>query len=196
MLKALSDKTAKLLVKYGADPEMEDIYSYGIEGVISTLLILVFLIISGFILNKPLHMIVFILAWLPLRILVGGAHASSHWLCTIISVVLGTISVGLSIFWHIVPFAVTVVLSLICYFIFFAMAPVVHKNHPISQRRYKKTRIVARIYTTIECIAVIIIAILNSGFTSSALMGFLTTAVLVVIGRFSKNADNAYRDKG
>ena len=182
---------ANKLVENGADPETGEVYAYGIECTLSTLLILALLIIAGFTLRKPIQMLEFILAWLPLRMLIGGAHANTHWECTIISVGLGTVSVWLSDYISRIPVAVMIALSICCYVVFFFTAPVVHKNHPISQKRYRKTRIIARIYTAVECAVIIVLALIRSPMATPAFMGFFTTAVLASIGLFSKNTERS-----
>ena len=189
----LAKTIANLLVQNGADPEMAEVYAYGIECTLSTLLILALLMAAGFILRKPVHMLVFIAAWLPLRMLVGGAHANTHWACTLVSVGLGTVSVWLSSFINKIPVAVMIAVAVCCYVVFFLTAPVVHKNHPISQKRYRKTRIIARIYAAVECAVIIILALIPSPMAAPAFMGFLTTAVLAVIGWFSKDTDKSYK---
>ena len=186
-MKSISNSIAKLLVKNGADPELEEVYAYGIECTFSTLLILALLMTAGFILRKPIQMFVFILAWLPLRMLVGGAHANTHWMCTLISVGLGSVSVWLSDYINMIPAIAIIVMSICCYTVFFLTAPVVHKNHPISERRYRKTRIIARIYAAVECTVIIILALIGSRMTAPAFMGLFTTAVLSVIGWFGKD---------
>lgn len=192
-MKKLSLLLANKLVKNGAYPELEEVYAYGIECTLSTLLILALLMTAGVILRKPLQMLVFILAWLPLRMLVGGAHANTHWMCTLISVGLGTVSVWLSDHINKVPVAAVICIAVCCYAVFFLTAPVVHKNHPISMRRYRKTRMIARIYAAVECAVIIILALIGSRMTAPAFMGFFTTAVLAVIGWFSKKLDRTYR---
>ena len=193
MLKSISLKIARYFVKYGADPEMEEVYAYGIECTLSTVLILALLIVAGFILRKPVHMLVFILAWLPLRMLVGGAHANKHWACTLVSVGLGALSVWLSDYIDMIPNAGVILIAICCYAVFFITAPVVHKNHPISQKRYRKTRVIARVYAAVECAVIIVLALIRSPMAAPAFMGFFTTAVLAVIGWFSKDTDKSYR---
>ena len=194
MLKSISNSLANYLVKNGADPEMEEVYAYGIECTLSTLLILALLIAAGFILGKPLQMLVFIAAWLPLRMLVGGAHANSHWMCTIISVGLGTVSVWLSDYINMIPAAILIGITVCCYAVFFLTAPIIHKNHPITMRRYRKTRILARVYAVFECAAITALALLRSEMTAPAFMGFFTTAVLAGVGWFSNDTDRSYSD--
>ena len=193
MLNQLSMRIAEYYVKNGADPENRDVFAYGIECALSVGLILVLLFTAGFILGKPLQMLAFILAWLPLRMIVGGAHANSHWACTLVSVGLGTVSVRLSDYINKIPAAVMIVLSLCCYAVFFFTAPVVHKNHPISERRYKKTRIIARIYAAVLCAVVIALALIGTEITAPAFMGVFTTAVLSLLGWFSKNTIRSFR---
>lgn len=187
MLKGISVKTANRLVNNGADPEMEEVYAYGIECTLSTLLILVLLIAVGFILHKPVYMAVFIITWLPIRMLVGGSHANTHWMCTLVSVGLGTASVWLSDAIGGIPAAVIIVLCVCCYLVFFLFAPVIHENHPISKRRYRRTRIAARIFSAVECGAIVILAITASAMTAPAFMGCFTTAVFCIVGWFCKN---------
>lgn len=193
MIRSLSNRVADLLINIGGDSEMREVYAYGCEGILSTVLILALLITAGFILGKPLQMLVFILAWLPLRMIVGGAHANSHWACTLVSVGLGTLSVWLSDYINKTPAAMMIVLSLCCYAVFFFTAPVVHKNHPISERRYKKTRIIARIYAAVLCAVVIALTLIRTEITAPAFMGVFTTAVLSLLGWFSKNTIRSFR---
>lgn len=195
-MKKLSVIMANMLVRNGADPEMKEVYAYGIECTLSTLLILALLMAAGFILRKPVHMLVFIAAWLPLRMLVGGAHANTHWACTLVSVGLGTVSVWLSDYINMIPAAAIIAVSVCCYAVFFLTAPVVHKNHPISQKRYRKTRIIARIYAAVECAVIIVLVIMRSMLTAPTFMGFFTTAVLAIFGWFSKETDKSYRSQG
>ena len=191
-MKKLSVIMANMLVRNGADPELEEVYAYGIECTLSTLLILALLMAAGFILRKPVHMLIFIAAWLPLRMLVGGAHANTHWMCTLVSVGLGTVSVWLSDYISRIPATAVIAIAVCCYAVFFFTAPVVHKNHPISQRRFIKTRIIARIYAAVECAVIIILALIPSPMAAPAFMGFFTTAVLAIIGWFSKNTDKTF----
>lgn len=191
MIKRFSKKAAGFLVKNGADPEMEEVCAYGIECVVSTVLILVLLMAAGILLNKPILMTVFMIAWLPLRMLVGGAHANSHWGCTLVSVGLGTVSVWLSGPIGAAPLWATVTVSLLCYLLFFLTAPIVHRNHPISKRRYRRSRVAARIFAAAECAAIIALACLRSPLAAPAFMGYFTTAALSAAGLLSAGTDRS-----
>ena len=182
MLKKLSDNIAEYFVANGADASMKEVYAYGIECTLSTLLVLALQIAAGFILGKPLYMAVFILAWLPLRMLAGGAHANTHAVCTLISVGLGVAAVLLADSIGALPPPATAIISAACCVFYFAFAPVIHRNHPISFRRWKRMRAAARIYSALECAMIILLAYLGSAYTGCVFMGYATTALLSLWG--------------
>lgn len=192
-MRKISYYIAQKLIEISGTKYSKAVIAYGIECTISTLLIIILLMTAGIILKKPGAMLLYIAAWLPLRIIVGGAHANTHWACTLVSVGLGTLSVWFSDYINTIPAAVMIVLSLCCYATFFFTAPVVHKNHPISERRYKKTRIIARIYAAVLCAVVIALALIGTEITAPAFMGVFTTAVLSLLGWFSKNTIKSFR---
>ena len=191
-MKKLSEMLANKLVQNGANAEMEGVYAYGIECTLSALLIVILQIAAGLVLGKPLQMLVFILAWLPLRMFVGGAHANTHFACTLVSVGLGILSILLSECIIITQILLLIILLLTGYCVLFFMAPVIHKNHPISQQRFNKTRTIARIYAAVECASIIALILLKSTMAMSAFIGYLSTAGFLLIGWFSKNTDKTY----
>ena len=195
-MKKLSEMLANKLVQNGANAEMEGVYAYGIECTLSTLLIVILQIVAGLVLGKPLHMLVFILAWLPLRMIVGGAHVNTHFACTLVSVGLGVLSILFSEYLSKTQILMLILLLLIGYCVLFFVAPVIHKNHPISQQRFYKTRTLSRIYATVECAAVIALMLLKSATAMPALTGYLSTAIFLLIGWFSKNTDKTYLNTG
>lgn len=186
-MKELAERMAAFLVRNGANAKMEQAYSYGIECGLSTSLILALLIVAGFLLQKPAAMLVYIIAWLPLRMLVGGAHANAHWSCTIMSVLLGTTSVLLSGIISQLPLYIVIPAILFCFVVFFLTAPIVHKNHPISTARRKKARLAACILAAVEGTVVGLLAFRFSPMLVPAFMGYFITAALAVLGYFGKN---------
>lgn len=178
------------MVNNGADPAMRAVYAYGAECTLSTLLILALLMAVGFVLGKPLHMLVYIAAWLPLRMLAGGAHANTHWACTLVSVGLGVAAL-LAEPWIIkTPAALWAGLAAAGYAVIFFTAPVVHRDHPISKRRYGIMRTAARIYAAAECGLVIALLLLNSGYAAPVFTGFFATAVLAAAGKAAAIRDS------
>lgn len=193
-MRKISYFIAQKLIEISGTKYSKAVIAYGIECTISTLLIIILLMTAGIILKKPVAMLLYIAAWLPLRIIVGGAHANAHWSCTLISVWLGVVSVLFTGFINALPASayVAIPIAFFCYTVFFFTAPVVHKHHPMSTSRWKKTQIIARIYAALECVVIIMLALIASVAMAPVFMGFFTTAVLAIIGWFSKNTDKTY----
>lgn len=194
-MRKISYYIAQKLIEISGTKHSKAVIAYGIECTISTLLIFILLMTAGIILKKPAAMLLYIAAWLPLRILVGGAHAHAHWSCTLVSVGLGIVSVLFTGFINSLPAYAVIPITVICYTVFFLTAPVVHKNHPMSVSRWKKTRIIARIYAALEFTVIIILVIMASAAMTPIFMGFFTTTVLAIIGWFSRDTDKSNRFK-
>lgn len=84
MIYEFSNKiSTKLIDKKVIKEEDQEIYTYGFEIVISSLLILIGMIGLGILLHQLLKVIVFILFFCSLRIQAGGYHAKTHLKCFI-----------------------------------------------------------------------------------------------------------------
>ena len=191
-IKSLSERIADSFVKGGADPKLRQVYAYGIEGTLSTGIILLLLLTAGLVFGKLLHMLIFIVAWLPLRVMVGGMHAKTHLMCTIVSVSLGVLSISFSEQINRLPFIAVTITTVLCYIVFFLLSPVVHKNHPISESHRKKMRTIARVYAFVECSGIIWLAYAKSSMMSPVLLACFSTAVMELLGYFNKNTIKHY----
>lgn len=188
MLNKLSHKISNWLVRNGADKNAEAVYAYGIECTLSTAIIIALLLASGLVLHKFLHILVYIAVWLPLRIFVGGSHANTHTVCTIISVGLGILSVLLTKYVNKLPFPAVLAIMAVSYIIILLLAPVVHKNHPISNSHRKKMQVVARLLGAVFCILICVLSYFEAEMMAPAFMGCMTTVVMAVTGYFSKSS--------
>lgn len=84
MIYEFSNKiSSKLIGKKIIKEDDKEVYTYGFEIIISSLLILIGMVILGIIFRCLLKVIVFILFFCSLRVQAGGYHAKSHWKCFI-----------------------------------------------------------------------------------------------------------------
>ena len=192
MLHKISLNLSEKLVMLGADKSKTAVYAYGLECLLSTAIILVILILGGLLLRRTMDVLIYIAFWVPLRILVGGLHANSHLTCTILSVGLGIAAALFSDFVGALPVLIPIALILICYVEFFMIAPVVHKNHPMSKHRRMIMGRAAKIFTAAEGGIAIALALCNSALFPAAFMGYFCTALLAAIGYFSKNTIKSF----
>lgn len=187
MLHKISLNLSETLVKFGADKSKTAIYAYGLECLLSTAIILVIQFLIGAIMGRAFDVLIFTLFWLPLRVLVGGLHANTHFACTVISVGLCIASAALTYYINKIPIWLIFAVCAASYCVIFAIAPVVHKNHPVSNSHRIKMRKAARIFGAVELFLTALLYYLDCNCKSSAFMGFFSTAVLAVMGYFSKN---------
>ena len=141
----LAEKISNWMIQNGADENLRDEYTYGIEGGISTSLFILILLIISIILKCVPDMLVYIAVWLPMRFLAGGVHAKGHLACTIISVAIGVISVLFPTYINDIPIYATIATVAVCYVIVFIIAPVIHKHHPVSKGHMLKMRKIGRV---------------------------------------------------
>ena len=187
MLHKISLDLSKRLVLLGADESKTAIYAYGLECLLSTAIILILQFLGGILLGRTIEALIFIAFWLPLRILVGGLHANTHLACTIISVGLCLASAALTDYINKIPVWVIAVVCILSYCVIFAIAPVVHKNHPVSNSHRIKMRKAAQAFGIVELLLIAILYYFDRSGKSPAFLGFFSTAVLALIGYFSKN---------
>ena len=192
MIREIAEKGADFFIEYNADSTMREVYAYAIECVVSTAIIVGLLMLAGAILNKFLPMLIYIAAWIVLRIFVGGLHANSHFGCTVISVVLGVVAILLSKNIDVLPKMVIIAVTVLCYVFIFFSAPIIHKNHPVSAHRRKKMKVAAKVVGAAEAISIIMLALLRKEIYTYLFMAYLTTAILGILGYFNKNTLREY----
>ena len=85
MIVKLSEMLLKFVLKnIRIEKEMIDIYRYGIELLVSTLINLALITIIGILINDIACSLVFLLGFIPIRSFCGGYHAKSYLKCNIV----------------------------------------------------------------------------------------------------------------
>lgn len=163
----------KEVVQYGLEQGM-----YSLSGIIVTL-------ITGYFLNVFSQSIIFLVAFIPLRIFVGGYHASTRKRCTIISAILMfSILIWLRL-WNLSK-EQTLILGIIeCTFLFFTI-PVDGQLQlePIERKIYKKK---GRIILLIEIAIFIGTQNVFNNIFSQSLMAVFSVLLCLAIGGLIKN---------
>ena len=175
------------LIKYGLDPSYKEVYVYSIQCILNTLLPFGILILIGIIAKVPITTLIWIAAFLPLRHTAGGAHASSHLTCFIITIGLGCVciffayicSVNLLLAFIILAFSIAVIIK---------CAPVTHKNHPLSETYISKARKQSKYIVFTEAVIVIILYYCKSYLSANTvLLAMLTVSLSTLIGYLKSN---------
>ena len=88
MIKRLADKLTKFICSHiNSSPEMADVYRYGFEITISSILNIILVLCCGIIMGDVLASVVYLLVFILLRIFTGGYHATSYLRCNIVMIV-------------------------------------------------------------------------------------------------------------
>lgn len=139
MFEKLANRIVDRQVKIGIIKDSEaDIYKYGYLLAFESFANIVIGIVIGLFLNKMPIVILFWCAYIPLRTYSGGWHASSAWLCTILSnitliwiiFITQQTSIETNPVWHIW-------VELICIGLIILLSPVGTKAKPISEAEKK-----------------------------------------------------------
>lgn len=156
MLYKMSVKLAKKLVEHSEDKK-EDIYIYGLELIISTIIGLSSILLMSYMLSELKSGLIFIIMFVPLRLFTGGYHATTYGKCFVISNCSYLIILVLKyMMWDNTPSGIWIGLLIIASCYIAANAPVINQAQPISEYKQMHSKRIAR-YILITEIAVIAI---------------------------------------
>jgi len=151
MIVKLSEMLLKFVLKnIRIEKEMIDIYRYGIELLVSTLINLALITIIGILINDIACSLVFLLGFIPIRSFCGGYHAKSYLKCNIVfslSFVICCLCSNLMIFAFTKNYLLIIEIALIALSFpsILIFAPVKNANKIVSSneaKKYKKISII------------------------------------------------------
>lgn len=132
-------KYSDFIISQGAEEQRREVYVYGMECFLNLLISDVLLYGFGLLTGSFLYLFVWSVSFLLLRINIGGIHAPAHWSCILSGFLLGISTLLFNHVWAYIPLLMPVVLiAAFLNIVFFA--PVVHENHPISDRQRRKAK--------------------------------------------------------
>lgn len=178
-----ADFCAEKLIQHTNIPSShKPVFRYGIELTISTLSSILSVLFLSLLLNATIETIVFLIAYMSLRIWSGGYHAKTYARCflstnlTYLAVyVISRILLTLESVWppFILLFAANIVI--------FTWAPVKNKNHPLSEKRYQQNKKIARIQLFVyNLVFVVFFIFLNKLIFIFSVSGAAVAALMII----------------
>lgn len=152
MIEKAADWYARKQIRAGIIKEVDrDVYKYGY---ILAMEMGINILISGmmaFIFNMLECLIVFSCVFIPLRTFCGGWHASKSWICSLISnvTIAGIMIVEKYQIWTF-SIWVAVIIELVCSIAVWNMAPIEHKNKPVSNQEKKAYRKICKVMYVVQ----------------------------------------------
>ncbi len=182
LLARLANKIGNDLVHSNVIKEEDaEIYIYGINQILVSILNVSSALIIGLIFGAFLEIAVFMTAYIPLRIFAGGYHAKTPSRCYIISVImLIIVSIGIKHL-YMAEWAPYVVLA--AALIVIILSPVEDKNKPlnaIERRVYKKKAILIVVAELIICVLFKLNSLDN--LLISIVYSFAALSVMLLLG--------------
>lgn len=179
MLNMVAKRLTKHLVDSGiVSSDLNDIYIYGFEVLITSLLSTLLILIAGAVFGRFIETICFLIVFIGLRSFTGGFHANTYWLCTTltlsiyVAVMLLSINIMIPniVYWLIFPVGIIVL---------FIKAPVHNPNKYLTDKESLRHKLVSIILFIVMMSAGALL--LNSSAIISGIIYYTLIADLVLI---------------
>ena len=126
------------------DQSKKAIYQYGTELTLSTAAAVASILLLAALLGNLLWGVIFLVVFISLRLPGGGYHASTYRNCFILTNSVFLASFGMSLVLLYTPNIIRNVLLLISCFVIWMLAPIPNPHHPVSDRTFRKNKIIVR----------------------------------------------------
>ena len=166
------------------DEESREVYIYGFEILISTVLNFLLVLALALLFRRPLDAAIYMLCTGSLRTTGGGWHADSHILCMTLHALAFSLVSWLSFaIWSYVPWFALVLILIISMAIVLIKAPAEHPNNPLEHDVKMRIRRRCIIYMVLISISVLVfwifgqhhLSVLTSISSVSAVLTFLVS---------------------
>lgn len=184
MIAYAADKVSSFFIRKNIILEKDkEAYDYSFEVLIAFVLNFIIVINLALLTKTFLFGLLFISAFLPLRIFAGGYHASTHLRCMITLIITYLIFVVLIRLFPVNLIKVTCFgMLILSQLIIFLFAPSEDKNNPLNQNKKSQLRlrsiIISMLYALISVCGLLVLK--NPVFVFSFALGFFTVALSVL----------------
>lgn len=182
----IAEEFSDWLILNGASKDDREVYVYGVECFVNEIISDSLLLLFACLFKRPFQMVIWLLFFTIIRINVGGYHAKTHYKCILLSTLLGCICIMVYPF---LPLTYMRILSILSLIIIIKIAPVIHENHPVSEKRKKQIRLAALLISTSEVLLILITFQYNHSFAAIVFTSLSAAALLGIIG-YIRNLKN------
>ena len=190
MFKSLSYKFANLLVKNEViENEDFEIYRYGFETLIYFIVNISVALFIGAIFNRLIHTIIFLSCYCTLRQFTGGYHARNYTECTLTFVVIYLITIFVANNIDIDKYKYLLIVFLIfSILIIYKLAPLEHRNKPLSstEKKYYRKIAIKIVFITGSIFILSIIFNFFIEYFIYLLLSIIWISILLILGFYMK----------
>lgn len=160
-----------------------EIYQYGYEIMISTIITFLIVLISGIILNCLPAALLYFGIFAVMRQICGGYHAQHYWSCNALFAVVTTSVLLLFKFFPMDDIAaIHYTFLLFSVLVIFVYAPVENENKPISEKRKVLFRKISRGAVVVIALVSCSVYIQKSPYTKLIVLALMAVAVSTLVG--------------
>lgn len=161
------------------EKEKTDVYRYGFEIIISTLILLTSIIVASVMFYDRYDGVIFILYFASVRLFCGGFHASSYRGCYMCSLSIFTVVVTCSLVLPIDQAYIKIIMVLLCYLYIYINTPRAHENHPISETKALICRRKIKYVFFINAIFIVVLCLTSMHYSTLAVYTTVVVALLL-----------------
>lgn len=186
------EKISKSIVKFISrnisvdDEEMLDVYKYGIEITLSSLINFVMIIVCSLLLGNLAAGLIFMFCFILLRSYTGGYHAEEYWRCNVAFVFIFILTYFVSRLFDYVDLNIYVVVTiqLVGIVPIIKFAPVKNRHKTLSENKRKKSRVISLILYGLFSALSIVLCKFKIGYGYMILATTLSISVLILVEVF------------
>ncbi len=182
MINELTNTITLRLQKVGVIQDKFEIYKYGFELLISSLIGISLILIIGYLSNTFFDSLVFLICFILLRQCTGGYHSKTYLSCNLsfITVYLIFIYYRSNIMFSYEGLFITVIMSIV---IIFLLAPIEHKNKKMSKEKKSFHKITSRIISFVLMLLTLVLYFLKNPIYLVLSYVLISTSALLLMGR-------------
>lgn len=194
MVKQLSNHIVLFLVRQNIISESDtEIYEYGIKHIMINIINLCIVGMLAIYFRTWAATIGFFIGFMPIRTIAGGYHAKTPSRCNLLSFIIFNLNIYIicvisAYMTEEVYFSIGIIIILII----FVFAPVDHKNRMLSESEIRQVKKQSRIVGLVlvgSGIILFLLQISSNTLLIGALMGSLTSAISLIIGRIVRGGE-------
>lgn len=186
VMNILAVRTADFLLACGAIKQKDiSIYRYGLEVLYLSVLEVMSILLLAVWVGNFFETLLYFAAFIPLRLFAGGYHANTRLGCYFVSLgVYGAFSVVVA--FATISYLWLVLLAMIALVIIWRYAPIVHRNHKISQKDLFSAKSISQNLALVELLVVIVVGFFSIQISFVIALSLLSTALSIIVIFFLK----------
>lgn len=187
MICQISEKILKFTSKHiEISSEMKDVYQYGIEITLSSMLNMTLVLLCSLILSNILASILYLFIFIFLRSFSGGYHASTYFRCNLTIVLTFIITVFAYNIISGCQFSIYIcgMLALVSFIPIALFSPVPNKHKPLSDKQRKSAFVRSIIITSVLSVTGLVLLALKISFGAMIITTVAMISVLILVETF------------